>query len=103
MPTKYNYVAYDPNIGHEHFETFEEAEKFITSHEDEGFSEEQCEGYCWIAKITHTTSFVETDNRENYCQIECEDCKKEECDGEEWGYGSEIDRIGRLELKEKSK
>ena len=102
MPTEYNYVAYVPDIGHEHFSTFEEAEEFVNEKDiDNGFSEDQCEGYCWIAKITHTTKFVETDSKEDYCEIDCTDCKKEKCDGEEWPYPSEYDRVGKVELIEK--
>ena len=100
-----NYFAYNSDCGEqEAFETFEEAEawlrEFWKESASDGYDESTMDGGDFIAKITHRSEFVETDNKTNYCQIDCSVCEKDECEGEEWPYSNEFERVGRIELKE---
>jgi hypothetical protein len=102
---KKNFVAYcADNAEFEFFETFEEAKKWLTdvwddSSSDEGIGAETINGNDFIAKITHRSKFVETDNKKDYCQIDCCDCTKEKCDGEEWPYSSEFESVCNVMLE----
>jgi len=93
------YVAfYAANCENETFETFEEAEKWLMDGYDididEGYSEETMKGYDYIAKITHRSKFIETDNAKNYWKYEEEEGK------EEWPYDNVFDIIGNIALEE---
>jgi len=97
------YIAfYACNCETETFETFEEAEKWLMDacreSADEGYSEETIDGFDYIAKITHRSNFIETDNRNNYHEHN-ENCP-EDCDLEEWPYDNLFDYVGNLEMKE---
>ena len=98
------YIAYSSEFcEYEEFDTFEEAEVWLKeTWEDlkEAGYHSSIDGGDYIAKVTHRTEFIETDNRKNYCQVECHDCGKPECEGEQWPYSSEFERVGRIELKE---
>lgn len=100
------YIAYSSEFcEYEEFDTLEEAEAWLKETWDEIRSngedyDSSTNGGDYVAKITHRSTFVKADNRSNYCQVECHDCGKSECDGEEWPYSNEFERAGRLELKE---
>jgi hypothetical protein len=95
------YVAFS-SIDSEYaeFGTFEEAEKWLREYAsvDGGYSEETCIGYDYIAKITHRSSFEETDRVENYHE-HTEDCP-EDCDEEEWPYPAEWSSAGKVTMKQ---
>lgn len=100
------YIAYSSEFcEYEEFDTFEDAEAWLKETWDEIRS--NGEGYApsinggdYIAKITHRSAFVETDDKEDYCPDDCNDCNKPGCDSEQWPYGEEFDRVGNIELKE---
>ena len=91
----YNYIAYEAeNHKIEIFTTFKEAEEWLLEccneyAEEDGYSEEAKCGQCFIAKITHATSYRVTNEKKNYG------------DDEEWPYSDELDSVGVLEMKEK--
>ena len=97
------YVAFfAANCESETFETFEEAEKWLTdgyeTDIDEGYSEETMNGFDYIAKITHRSKFTESDRKENYHE-HTDDCP-EKCDEEEWPHDNAFDIIGNITLEE---
>ena len=101
-----NYIAYSSEFcEYEEFDTFEEAEAWLKETWDdirsngEGY-DPSIDGGDYIAKITHRSTFVETDNADNYCSLVCGDCDNPECDSEQRPYGSEIERVGEIKLKE---
>lgn len=93
---------------YEIFPTFGEAEKWLQEFysSDEGISEDSINGNDYIAKITHVSNFIETDNKKNYpCLMSKDYCEHddtcdENCDGEEWPYDSKYDFIGHIEFRE---
>jgi len=96
---KDKYVAfYAANCESETFETFEEAEKWLTdgyeNDIDEGYPEETLNGFDYIAKITHRSKFTETDNSDDYWKYEEEEGK------DEWPHDNAFDLIGNITLKE---
>lgn len=101
---KYLYVAhYDANNDTEEFETFKEAKNYLEEQYSvdscEGFSEESCEGGDYIAKITHKSIFIETQNKEkDGYKWDEERCGYFDADGDEWI--SEDDNLGEIQLRE---
>jgi len=98
-----NYVAFfAANCESETFETYEEAEKWLTdgyvNDIDDGYSEETINGFDYIAKITHRSKFTESDKKENYHE-HTDECP-EDCDKEEWPYDNLFDSIGNLTMEE---
>lgn len=92
------YIAfYAANCESETFETFEEAEKWLTdgyeTDIDEGFSEETINGFDYIAKITHRSEFIESANSKDYWKYEEEEGK------DEWPYDNDFDVIGNITLE----
>ncbi len=101
------YVAhYSANNESQTFNTFEKAEKWLKDQWDEdagdGYSEESCSGGDYIAKITHRSEFVETQNKEKDGYKWNEEAHGYFIDGnpdeEEWT--SEFDALGEIRLKE---
>jgi hypothetical protein len=101
------YVAhYGANNDTETFQTFEQAEKWLKDQWDEdaseGYSEESCNGKDYIARITHISKFVETQNKEKDGYKWNEEESGFFIDGnpdeEEWTY--EFDSIGEIQLEE---
>ena len=99
------YIAYSSEFcEYEEFDTSEEAEVWLgktweeIKSNGEGY-DPSMEGGDYIAEITHRSEFVETDKKSNYCQIECSECKKEECDGEKRSYDSEFEKVGHIKLR----
>jgi len=93
------YVAfYAANCETQTFETFEEAEKWLKdgygNDIDDGYSEETMNGFDYIAKLTHRSKFIETDNSKNYWKYEDEEGK------EEWPYDNDFDFVGYIALEE---
>ena len=94
MITQPCFVAYDAaNCEYEWFATFPQAVAWLKEANDEGISDETMEGLSFIARITHRTGFVETDNRKNY--REHTDGRPVDCDEEEWPY-DEWDYVGKV-------
>ena len=98
------YIAYCAEYGElDEFDTLEKAKEWLNKAWEEmkgdGYPDSTIDGGDYIAEITHRSEFVETDKKSNYCQIECSECKKEECDGEEWPYDSAFEKVGYIRLK----
>ena len=102
---KDNFVAhYAANNESETFKTFEEAEKWLKDQwaddASEGYSEETCNGYDYIAEITHCSNFKITQDREKDGYRWNEEAGGYFIDGnpdeEEWC--SESDQLGEIEL-----
>lgn len=102
-----NYVAhYRANNETETFDTFEKAEKWLKDRWEEdskdGYSEESCNGDDYIAKITHRSEFVETQNKEKdgykWNEAACGYFIDGNPDEEEWT--SEFDVLGEIRLKD---
>lgn len=96
------YVAfYAANCESETFETFDEAEKWLTkgyeTDIDKGFSEETMNGMDYIAEITHRSKFTETDNSKDYWKYEEEEGK------DEWPHDNDFDYVGEITLEEVKK
>jgi hypothetical protein len=91
---KDKYIAYDSsNAEYETFNTFEEAKKWLKEvHEaylyDDGIEEYVCEGGDFIAKITHRSQCIVTDEISNYDNLE------------EWPHSDSFDRVGYVKMKE---
>ena len=77
------WVAYDVDAGDfETFATFVEAEKWLLEGQNQdGIGECFMDGSCWIAKITHRSKFIKTDQKEDYAEGE-------------WPYDPDWDYIG---------
>ena len=89
----YRYVAYDAANGkYEEFETLKEAEYWLKDGDDEGISEEACNGRNYIAEIQYRSVVTLTDKKEDY-HVHTEECT-EDCDEEEWPYSDDFDGIG---------
>jgi hypothetical protein len=102
-------VAFNAASGDfEFFESdeLEQAKKYLEETSllcDMSYTKEFIEGKCWIAEITHRSFFKVDDERKNYpCMkvpertAECSVCYDgdENCDVEEWPYGSDWDMTG---------
>ena len=91
-----NYIAFYADQGeYKAFETFDEAEKWLQKFYigDEGYTAETMTGEDYIAKITHRSKYVETDNKSNYPEYD------ELSDDDPWPY-LDWDSVGDIILKE---
>ena len=94
------YIAHDEDNGESQiFETFEAAEKWLITDNDfsDGIPEEFEDGNCFIAKITHRTTMIITDEKKNY--HEHTDSCPENCNEEEWPYQDDFDEVGKVVLE----
>ena len=88
------YVIYDSSDAeHEELLTFDKAKQYLKEiHEaylcDDGIDEYVCEGGDYIAKITHRSKFIVTDEKSNYD------------DPKEWPHSDSFDRVGYVEMVE---
>lgn len=107
MNKGYEYLAYyKDNDESDIFSSFEEAEKWLKSQyvncASDGYSEETVSGGDYIAKITHRSKFVETENREKDGYKWNEEASGYFIDGnpdnDEWIYDHDI--VGKIIFEE---
>jgi hypothetical protein len=93
---KEKYVAFEAeNHDFETFDTFEDAKKWLDDYgEGCDITEGAMTGDNFIAKITHRSKYIVTDEKKNYHQ-HTDECP-EDCDGEEWPYDSDFDSVGNI-------
>ena len=92
-----NYVAYFSEQGEfEFFETHEEAEQWLRDWYYECYPDDTISGRDCIAKVTHRSSFTETDRKENYKYVYEDDIPEDDDESEAWPHSSEFDVIGTL-------
>ena len=96
-----NYIAHHAVLNEtEFFETEEEAifrlaEWHDEERAEEGYSHESCDGKDYIAKITHRSKYIETDNIKKYKWDE-EEQEYIDDGGNIWNYLDEFDSIGEV-------
>jgi hypothetical protein len=110
-----NWIAYHASGGDwETFATFSEAARWLRKMQEieafncGGYGEETLEGKDWIARVTHRSTFKETDSKKNYpCPHgvasfcvggDADACIKDCPDNEPWPYASGIDVVGDVVL-----
>lgn len=85
------YVAYDADSGE--YETFDDLEKAkewlleMSISDNEISIDVEC-GYSYIAKVTHRSKFIKTDEKSNYD------------DEESWPYSKDFDYVGEVKMVE---
>ena len=101
------YLAhYSANNDYEEFDTFEKAEDWLNEQwtedgTDDGYAEESISGGDFIAKITHTSKYVEIGNKEKDGYVWDEEAQISiNSDGEEWAVSEEFDSYGKIVLEE---
>jgi len=94
------WIAFDSANGcTEYFESYEDAEEWLIEECNDGMISAEAETGCsYIAKITHRTAMKIIDSKGNY--HEHTDDYPENCDKEEWPYGSEYGYIGHIYMKQ---
>ena len=111
---KDKYVVVDPMGGTDFFDTEQEALDYIADMDfSDEIPEEYVDGQLIVAKITHVSKYVVTDEKKNYPCIlvpnsvaHCSECSEadrngKECEGaEEWPYNSDFDTVGKIEMEE---
>ena len=91
----HKYIAFDAaQWDFQTFDTFKEAVAWLDEVIEEEISKEAMQGKNFIAKITHRSKYVITDEKKNY--HEHTDACPKDCDEEDWPYDSDFDNVGNV-------
>ncbi len=106
---------YAEGVETEEFATLEEAKKWLEKwHADDavegGYNYDTVNGFDYIAKITHRSTYVVTDNRSDYpcalgvCEYCCGgdslDCPEDCPHANPWPYSSDFETAGEIQMNE---
>jgi len=96
------YIVYDyDNSEFEHFDTIEEAQKWIKKENSGEISPDISEYF--IAEIIQKASFEVTDKKENYKYVYDEDIPEDDTESEAWPYDNKFDFVGKIKFEELKK
>ena len=89
----FRYVAFDSANGeYQEFKTIKDAENWLTEGDEEGISEDACNGRNYIAEIQYKSVVTKLEDKSDYHE-HTDDCP-DDCEEEEWPYNSDFDWIG---------